>query len=175
MSSDPAPPLDSADNALLVAQMRPALVKYFKRKCGSAAEAEDLTQDVLLRALARGSWHSPEQARGYVFRAAVNRWRDRNRRMLVHGATIHWDDSAAYATDEETSPEDVLVIEQQLHGVAQALLELSERTRDVFMLIRLEQMKQADIARMLGISVSAVEKHLARALAHLARHASRLD
>jgi len=29
-------------NADIVAQMRPALVKYFRRKCGSAEEAEDL-------------------------------------------------------------------------------------------------------------------------------------
>jgi DNA-directed RNA polymerase specialized sigma24 family protein len=30
-------------------------------------------------------------------------------------------------------------------------------------------MKQADIARLMGISVSAVGQHLAKALAHLAR------
>ncbi len=162
-----------SDNAALLAQMRPALVKYFKRKCGSLTEAEDLAQDVLTRALAHSSWDSLEKAKGYIFRAAVNRWHDRNRRVRTRGPTVGWDDSAPYATDEEKSPERVLGVEQQLHHVVEALLELNDRTRDVFILIRLEQMKQADIAEMLGISVSAVEKHFARALAHLARFAAR--
>jgi RNA polymerase sigma-70 factor (ECF subfamily) len=156
-------------------QMRPALVKYFKRKCGSAAEAEDLAQDVLMRALTHSGWASAEIAKGYLFRMAVNRWRDRNRRLLTRGPTVDWDDAAHYARDEETSPERVLVGEQELHSVAKALLTLNERTRDVFMLIRLERMKQAEIADMLGISVSAVEKHLAKALAHLARYVERSD
>jgi hypothetical protein len=34
--------LTPIDNSGLVAQMRPALVRYFKRKSGSAIEAEDL-------------------------------------------------------------------------------------------------------------------------------------
>jgi DNA-directed RNA polymerase specialized sigma24 family protein len=38
-------PTDAAANAQLMAQLRPALVNYFKRKCGSAPEAEDLAQD----------------------------------------------------------------------------------------------------------------------------------
>ena len=49
-----------------------------------------------------------------------------------------------------------------------ALTELHPRTRDVFVLHRLEQMKQAEIAGLFGISVSSVEKHIARALEHLA-------
>jgi RNA polymerase sigma-70 factor (ECF subfamily) len=39
------------------------------------------------------------------------------------------------------------------------------------MLCRLERMKHAEIAREMGISVSSVEKHLLRAMTHLARHA----
>jgi DNA-directed RNA polymerase specialized sigma24 family protein len=37
------------------------------------------------------------------------------------------------------------------------------------MLIKLEQMKVATVAEMLGISVSAVNKHLSKGVAHLAR------
>lgn len=172
MSSNPAP-AGSPQDALLVAQMRPALVKYFKRKCGDAAQAEDLAQDVLMRALAHCGWATPEQAKGYIFRTAVNRWRDLKRRQLTHGVPVDWDDAADFARDEEKSPERVLVGEQELHRVVAALRALNERTRDIFILVRLEQVKQADIAAMFGISVSAVEKHVARALAHLARWANR--
>jgi RNA polymerase sigma factor (sigma-70 family) len=162
------------DSATLVAPLRPALVKYFLRKCGNAAEAEDLAQDVLMRALKKARWESVEQAKGYIFRIAVNRWHDRNRRSLTHGTVIEWDDAANYAQIEETSPERVLGNEQELQNVVAALQELNERTRDVFMLFRLEQLKHSQIAEMFGISVSAVEKHVSKAVAHLARRAERL-
>jgi RNA polymerase sigma factor (sigma-70 family) len=166
-------PADSPDSSALVAPMRPALVKYFLRKCGNAAEAEDLTQDVLERALGKAQWESAEQAKGYIFRIAVNRWHDRNRRGLTHGTVIEWDDAAAFAQAEETSPERVLSSEQELHAVVAALQELSERTRDVFMLDRLEHLRHGEIAQLFGISVSAVEKHVSKAVAHLARRAAR--
>ena len=172
--TDPAPQQATA-GAALVAQMRPALLKYFLRKCRNAAEAEDLTQDVLMRALAHADWQSIERAKGYVFRAAVNRWRDLKRRERAHGIEVGWDDAVGLAYSEEKTPERVLIVEQELQRIATALQELGERTRDVFVLIRLERMKQADIAAMFGISISAVEKHLAKALAHLARHAARME
>ena len=162
-------PKETSANALIVAQMRPALVQYFRRKCGTTEEAEDLAQDVLMRALARATWKSPEQAKGYIFRSAVNRWRDRRRMALTHGSTVAPDDVAAGILIEEIDPEHVLIGEQELNSVVTALLKLNERTRDVFLLIRLEQIKQATVAKMLGISLSTVEKELAKALVQLAR------
>lgn len=171
MSSDRLPTYATPENLSLLAQMRPALLTFFKRRCGSAAQAEDLTQDVLVRALAHSNWKSVEEAKGYVFRAAVNRWRDAKRREAVRGVSVDWDDAASFATYEEVTPDRVLETEQELASVVAALNSLSERTRDVFILVRLEHMKQADIAAMFGISVSAVEKHLAKALVHLATQA----
>jgi RNA polymerase sigma factor (sigma-70 family) len=89
---------------------------------------------------------------------------------VTHGSITPWNDKAPYAADEEKSPERVLVVEQELSLVAGALNRMPERTRDVFLLIRVEGLKQAEIAEMLGISVSAVEKHFAKALAHLGRY-----
>lgn len=163
------PAKETSANALIVAQMRPALVKYFRRKCGATEEAEDLAQDVLVRALAHATWKSPDQAKGYIFRSAVNRWRDRRRMALTHGITVAPDDATLGILNEEIGPEHVLIVEQELHRVETALLKLNVRTRDIFLLIRLEQMKHAAVAEMLGISVSTVEKELVKALAHLAR------
>ena len=53
-----------------------------------------------------------------------------------------------------------------------ALHELPERTRVVFALHRFEEMSYAQIARRLQVSVSAIEKHMIKALAHLARRGS---
>lgn len=161
--------VETPPSASLVAQMRPALVKYFQRKTGSAVEAEDLTQDVLMRALTHVKWKTPSEAKGYIFRIAVNCWRDRCRRLKAHGVIVALDESNIEEAGVENPPECVLIEEQDLNQLARALEQLTVRTRTVLMLIKLEQMKIATVAEVLGISVSAVNKHLARGLANLAQ------
>jgi RNA polymerase sigma-70 factor (ECF subfamily) len=169
MSTNPALMPDQLDCAALVVDLRPALVRFFRRRCKCPGEAEDLAQDVIVSALARTDWISVDQAKGYIFRSAINRWRDLRRRRISHGAVLEWDEDAALAVGEGISPERVLLVEDELRRVATALQELQERTRDVFMLHRLERMTYAEIAEAFSISVSAVEKHMIRALAHVAR------
>lgn len=61
----------AVNDASFAADMRPALVQYFRRRCGNAEEAEDLAQDVLLSMVGRPQWESPEHASGCVFREAA--------------------------------------------------------------------------------------------------------
>lgn len=166
---------ESAVGSDIVMEMRPSLLKYFRRKTGSTAEAEDLTHDVVVRALSHANWRSPDQAKGYIFRTAINRWRDVRRRRKTHGITLAWDESLIDQSGVENSAERVLMVREELNRILQALGEMSLRTRTVLILIKLEQMKIATVADMLGISVSAVNKHLARGLACLAELRDRQD
>lgn len=164
----PAPsPVESG--ARIVAEMRPSLVRYFHRRTGSHTEAEDLAQDVIVSALAHANWTSPAQAKGYLFRAAVNRWRDMRRRLRTRGVPVAWDDELTAELSAHGSPERVFMGRDELSRLLRALEEMNPRTRSVLLLIRLEQLKIATVADQLGISVSAVNKHLARGLAALAR------
>jgi RNA polymerase sigma factor (sigma-70 family) len=162
---------DPLDSAGFVSEMRPALVKYFKRKTGNPVEAEDLAQDVLLRALTHSNWKTHDQAKGYIFRTAVNRWRDSLRRQRIRGVVIAWDEASPHHADDNAwsvhLPERVLMARQKLKEVARALDGMNVRTRTVLMLIKLEDMRTATVAQMLGISVSAVDKHLAKGIARL--------
>jgi RNA polymerase sigma factor (sigma-70 family) len=167
MNTTAPPSIDIADGRSLAAEMRPALIKYFKRKTGSAVEAEDLAQEVIVRALAHAHWKSPAQ--GYIFRTAVNLWRDRRRRLQTRGVVVEWDESAAAELDAENSPERVLVDQEELTLLIHALRELDPRARSALVLVKLEQMKIANVARVLGVSVRTVGKDLARGLARLAR------
>ena len=49
-----------------------------------------------------------------------------------------------------------------------ALNALPDRTRQVFVLCRVEGMRHRTVARRLGVSVSSVDKHMMKAIAHLA-------
>jgi DNA-directed RNA polymerase specialized sigma24 family protein len=105
------------DNSSLVAQMRPALMKYFKRKSGNVVEAEDLTQDVLVRALTHANWKTPSEAKGYIFRTAINRWRDRHRRQKTHGVTVTLDEAELEELGTQSPPECVLIVRED-HALA---------------------------------------------------------
>jgi RNA polymerase sigma factor (sigma-70 family) len=167
MSSEPRAQTVRVDTAAVVKELRPALYAFFLRRTAHPAEAEDLTQEVIIRVLTQSGISSNEHLKGYCFRAAANLWADRGRRRLARGSTMAWNDAASYAGDEGLSPERVVAGREEMTRVIRALNELPERTRQVFVLQRLEQMTYPQIAESLGIAVSTVEKHMIKALAYL--------
>jgi RNA polymerase sigma factor (sigma-70 family) len=164
----------------LAARFHRPLMSFFLRRLQDRDEAEDLTQEVFLRILRRDEAVPLDNPAIYIFRVAANLLRDRARRAATHHAAEHasLDAPQAEFTDtrrlaiglvEDREPERVLLSQESLKEVMRALDELGDRTRDIFMLSRLEKMKHRDIAALYGITVSAVEKHLSKASLHLAR------
>ena len=139
---------------------------FFLRRIGNHAEAEDLTQEVFARLMAMGA-ENLHQADAYVFQMAANLLRDRGRREKVREAYRFGVLAGEGVGVEPIDPERVLAGRQSLGQIAAALREAPERTRAIFLLYRVEQMKKRDIAETYGISTSAVDKHLMKAMAHL--------
>ena len=170
-----APPAGSD----LAARFSAPLLSYFLRRVRDRAQAEDLVQDALLRVIRASECEVIVHPESYVFKVAANLLKDSRRHALRHPTVT----SAAIEEDvggeveetlvDERSPERVLDGETSLAQVLQALSELSELTRNVFILFRLEHMKQKDIATLYGIAQSTVEKHVMRAVLHLARRCGR--
>lgn len=63
--------------------------------------------------------------------------------------------------------DEVLIARHRLERLRQGVEQLKPRTREVLLMHRLEGLKYRDIAAALGISQSAVEKHIAQAMASL--------
>jgi RNA polymerase sigma factor (sigma-70 family) len=166
-----------APDAALIGELdrrfRLPLIAYFRRRVSSASEAEDLTQDVFERVL-KALNHAPIlNAEALVFRIAVNLLRDRARREITRGGeqslTSENIVALADALTVDLSPERVVLGERTLADVLAALQELGERTQAIFYLYRLENLKIREIAAIYGISASAVEKQVSKALLHLTR------
>jgi RNA polymerase sigma-70 factor (ECF subfamily) len=146
---------------------RPVLMAYFLRRVRNHAEAEDLTQEVLTRLVARAGDAAVPASDGYVFTIAANLLRDRARR---HQVRAEFFESAGHTQDGAGDPIDpfrVLVGRAAVAAMSAALEQMPERTRDIFILFRMERMSQDMIAETMGISVSAVKKHVAKAMALL--------
>ena len=151
----------------LSVRYRGPLMAFFRRRTGSAVEAEDLAQEVLARLVDRDDIETLENPDAFIFRAARNLLLDRARRTEVRDRNYS-DLEILTAGAEGLSPERVILGRESLQRALTALGELKPRTRDMFILHRLEGMKYRDIAELYGVSVSAVEKHLIKAIAHLA-------
>ena len=147
---------------------RGALMAFFSRRLSNSNEVEDLTQDVFVR-LADSPNIKIENADAYIFQIAANILRDRGRRERVR-TSFRTDIAYLEGSGVETlDPDRVLDGREALAGIIAALQELPDRTRAIFLLVRIEKLRQADIAAHYAISVSAVEKHLRRAVLKIAR------
>lgn len=146
---------------------RPALIAYFLRRIRHPADAEDLTQEVLTRVLEMGEGQV-ERSDSYIFTVASNLLKDRFRRQQVRDA---WRSEAQAVGPhaDVIDPMRLLEARETLGVVARAVEELPLRTREILLLFRLEHMRKRDIAEKYGVSVSAVDKHLIRATAYVAR------
>lgn len=143
------------------------LTGFFERRVRNAADVEDMVQDVFLRMAARDRTDPIGQLDGYLLRTASSVLTDRARRASARRAGLHVAFDPELHGEAEFDPARILSGKEELNASIAALLALPERTRTVFLLKRLEGLKVRDIAAQLGLSVSAVEKHLVRAVRHL--------
>ncbi|MBY8821908.1 RNA polymerase sigma factor [Sphingomonas colocasiae] len=148
---------------------RGSLLRYFGRRMRDPADVEDMVQEVFVRLIRRGGTSALERENlhAYVFETASSVLKDRLRKRVTRHADAHEPFDTDRHADVDFSPEHVLLGRERLARATAVLLELPERTRVIFVLRRLEGMKYQDIAVRLGISVSAVEKHMQRAITHL--------
>jgi RNA polymerase sigma factor (sigma-70 family) len=152
------------------------LPKYFRhlqrvllRRGRTREEADDLIQEAFLKMqeyCERGG--EVRQPEGFlvrtVLRLASNARRDAHRELYCDQRV----EDLTLLIDASPRPDEVLAGEQCLERMRSRLDVVSVRTRDIFFMQRLDGLSYAEIARRMGVSISAVEKHIANALASLA-------
>jgi RNA polymerase sigma factor (sigma-70 family) len=147
--------------------LRGALTRYFARHVSDQSEIDDLIQDVFLRIVKRGGSYRLDNFDGYVFETAASVLADRFRRRRVRHTDQHLSFDPDLHGGVDLGPDAVLAGRDALRRTTIVLMDLPERTRTVFVLRRLEGQSYREISLRLGLSVSAVEKHMLRAVRHL--------
>ena len=158
-------------------RFRKRLSIYFRRRlAGHPGDTEDLAQEVFVRLARRPDQNNGETIEGYVFKIAGSVLADWRRSRVARRSDAH--DNLEQATEgvtfpsiliEDRNPERVLAGKEALQNLEKALAELNERTRNIFLLSRMDGVQHQDIARRLGVSLSTVEKDILKALAHIRR------
>lgn len=98
----------------------------------------------------------------FVVRIALNLARDDYRRRARQAQSLGEDQLDAVA-DSRPLADEVLDSRQRLQLVHSRLQRLPERTREIVRLHRVDGLSYREISAQLGISESAVEKHMAKA------------
>jgi RNA polymerase sigma factor (sigma-70 family) len=177
MTRTSAPPGREADHAAierLSRAFRTVLLRYFDKRGVRRMDLEDAVQEVFARLSRREGFSGVGGLQEYLFETASNVAVDYHRHWSSLRRAGEHDpyDDAVHAV-EDFSPERIHSGKEELKAFFTVLLELPERTRNIFVLFRLEKMQKPEIARRLGLSLSAVEKNLVRATDHLCNRLER--
>lgn len=156
---------------------RDALKRFLAARGAPPQDAEDILQEVFLK-LGKVPTGPIADPMAYLYRMAdnllIDARRSKNRRMAREQAwTEAW--HGAGEVDHRPTIEDQLIAREQLGIVRRALALMPDRTQFIFRRFRLEEIGQRQIASELGITVSAVEKHLQRAYRSLLDAKLKLD
>ena len=133
----------------------PELRGWARHRLGNPTDAEDLLQDVFLKALRQGQrFCSVHNARAWLFEVARNTLADR---LRVARHTVALPDDLASPTEEAD------VVDTLTGCLPRVLSELDADDRDAITLCDLQGMAQADYARARGLSLSAAKSRIQRA------------
>ena len=133
----------------------PELRGWLRRRLSNPAEADDLLQDVFLKALRQGErFCSVLNARAWLFEVTRNALADK---LRVARLTVELPDDLAAAMDETQTVDELTAC------LPRVLSELSSQDREVITLCDLQGMAQADYAAAKGLGLSAAKSRLQRA------------
>ncbi len=138
-----------------------------------ADAAEDLLQDLYLKIRQFDPAQPVANANAYLYRLTFNLIIDFQRSGMRRSARDdRWHrDGAVVRGGVDLAPtpgaEQALAAKQDLAKVLSALSDLPRQTQRVFKLHKFQELSYRETALALGISVSAVEKHMSRALKRL--------
>jgi len=155
---------DAAAFTTLIDRHAAACLRFATRMLGNRADAEDATQETLVRAYrALGRYEEREVFRTWLFSILVNRCRTaamrrerRHRRVVADERALV---SAAVASDAG-------VVEWQTE-LERALATLDPEQREAFVLKHVEQWSYDEMAAATGVGVSALKMRVKRACERL--------
>ncbi len=141
-------------------EYKTVLNRYFGRRGAAPDVSDDLTQNVFLRLARRANNGAIDNAEAYLMQTASSVWMDYLRKKNTRAGATHLEFNDLIHSPEGLSPERVLMGKEALACVVRALQGLPIRTRNIYLLCRLDGEKRKDIAARYKISVSAIDKHL---------------
>lgn len=150
---------DGAAARVLTVRLAPRAMAHAYRMLGNRAEAEDVTQEAMLRLWKQAADWRPGEARvsTWLYRVVANLCIDRRRR--VRGVAL---EAIPEPADGRASVAEVLQDRARAVALQSALAALPDRQRQAVVLRHIEGLANPEIAEIMEISVDAVESLTSR-------------
>lgn len=137
-----------------------------RRRGATSEDADDLIQEAYLRFETYQRERPVQNPEAFIARTAINLAIDEGRRRRS-APFVELDTEMLEIPDSGAGPAEVWSAQNRLSRLNAGLATLNERTRSILLAQRVDGLSYSEIARREGISVSAVEKHIARAMLFL--------
>jgi RNA polymerase sigma-70 factor (ECF subfamily) len=135
------------------------------RRGRSVHDADDLVQEAWVRMACYERDHVVEQPDAFLMRTALNLSIDAHRTRTGHGEEVDLEEVVLLDLSPDT--ETVVLAKERMARLSECLGRLSPKTRDIFLAHRIDALTYQQIAHRHGLSVSTVEKHIAKATLQL--------
>lgn len=145
----------------ILARVRGALM----RRGRSAQDADDLVQEAWVRLACYEREQTVDRPEAFLMRTALNLSIDAHRAQRTRGDEVLAEEMVLI--DLAPTAEATLLAKEQLVRLSLGISRLSETTRRVFLAHRIDGQPYSEIAQAHGISVSTVQKHIAKATLQL--------
>jgi RNA polymerase sigma factor (sigma-70 family) len=139
------------------------------RFSGNPDDARDLVQEVFARMMSTEGWRAITNPQAFMVRTLRNLAIERLRRSKIVDFQQFADADHLDVPDESPDPQRIAEGREAMSHFGWALDQLPERCRTVFVRRRIEEQSPREIAADLGVSLSTLEKRLARAIELLTR------
>jgi RNA polymerase sigma-70 factor (ECF subfamily) len=164
-----APACDEARRRvdLLYRDHAPSLRRRLRARLRSSEEAGEVVQDAFARLLGAFRRQRLLQPEAFLNRIVTNLLIDRSRRRAARPPHVPIDDDDPIAVAPEQAQR--IEVEQMRERYREVVASLPPRTREVFVLHRIDELGYKEIAARLNISVRTVEWHVAEAIVRISK------
>ena len=143
---------------------RAALQKFLRKFTAGAEDVEDLVQEAYVRVCAMPDGQMVDSPRALLFRIARNLAVDRARQKATRATDDVADFEPLNVSSEEAEPDEQADLRRRFESFCDAVDSLPPLCRRVFVLRKVYQLSHEEIAQVLGLSHSTIEKHVAKGL-----------
>lgn len=155
---------DSAAFAMLVDRHAPACIRFATRMLGSREDAEDVTQETLVRAhRALARFDDGMSFRTWIMSILINRCRTALLHRRRRTARVVVDEGAVDRAQVDGSASQA----ELRDAIERALARLDPAQREAFLLKHVESLSYEEMATMTGVGISALKMRVQRACERL--------
>jgi RNA polymerase sigma factor (sigma-70 family) len=143
---------------------RAALHRYLRKFTSGAEDVEDLVQETYVRMYALRDYRTVDSPRALLFRIAHNTAVERARRQHTQATDSMGDLTALNLYSGDAPADEQIDARYRFESFCAAVDRLPPLCRRVFVLRKVYRLSHDEIAEVLGVAHSTIEKHVAKGL-----------